>query len=212
VTEEIRDGFIQDIQQKILIEGFPPSVERIGGHQTLETHKTCSPRSNRIEQLLKINLNLNNKSSSYPNARGKTQFWRGHEAGADLFSAFQVGVMPSLTALPPANSPKCRRAPPSLNEGIAEYLALGVLRRMTQHETQTTRHWSEVFGRSKADSERIRMITDLRFFSLPGTSLQIWWLPYHQEANPRDGILDGGVDGSMWGVSLLTTLNRISFE
>jgi len=33
---------------------------------------------------------------------------------------------------------------------------------MSQPETQSTRHWSPVFGRRKADSGKIRMITDLR--------------------------------------------------
>jgi len=54
------------------------------------------------------------------------------------------------------------RAPPLLNEAIAEYLALSVLRRMNKPETQSTRHWALVFGRRKSDSGKIRMITDLR--------------------------------------------------
>jgi len=98
----------------------------------------------------------------YLNPRKKIQWWRDHGAGANLLSAIQLGVKPTLTALPPANSRKCPRAPPLLNEAIAEYLALGVLRRTSLLETQSTRHWSLVFGRRKADSGKIRMMTDLR--------------------------------------------------
>jgi len=46
--------------------------------------------------------------------------------------------------------------------GHRRVTALGVLRRMSQPETQSTRHWAPVFGRHKAASGEIRMITDLR--------------------------------------------------
>jgi len=76
-------------------------------------------------------------------------------AGSDLLSAGQMGVKPTLTALPSANSMKSPRAPPLLNEAIADDLALGVLRRMNQPETQPTRHWAPVFVQRKADSGKI---------------------------------------------------------
>jgi len=90
---------------------------------------------------------------------------RDHAAGADLLSAIQMRVKPTLTALQPDNSRNCPRAPPLLNEAIAEYLALGVLQRMNQPETQSTKPWAPVFGRRKADSGNIRMITDLRLLN-----------------------------------------------
>jgi len=105
------------------------------------------------------NSNLKN-TPTYSNTRNQIQWRRDHGAWADLLSAIQVGVKPTLIALPPANSRRCPRAPPLLDEAIAEYLALGVIRRMSPQATQMTRHWSTVFGPRKADSGKIRMITD----------------------------------------------------
>jgi len=73
-----------------------------------------------------------------------------------------VGIKPTLTALPPGTSRKFPRAQPSLNEAIADYLAWGVLRRMSQPDTQSTRRWSPVFSPRKAGIGKNLMITDLR--------------------------------------------------
>jgi len=132
VAEESRGGVTPGNHPKSINEGVPPFIERIMGHQTLEPPQSCSPGANRIELPLEINSKLNNKSPPYLNPRNNIQWWRDHGAGADLLCAIQVGIKPTLTALPPANSRKCLRAPPLLNDAIAEYLALGVIRRMNQ--------------------------------------------------------------------------------
>jgi len=59
VAEEIRGGLIQVSQPKTLQEGVPPSIEQMGGHQTLEPLQICSACSDRIEQLPQTNSNLN---------------------------------------------------------------------------------------------------------------------------------------------------------
>jgi len=85
--------------------------------------------------------------------------------GGRFTKCIQVGVKPTLTALPPTNSKKCPRAPQLLNEAIAEYVAMGILRRMSQPEPQSTRHWSPSFRRCKAYSGKTRMIIVLRQLS-----------------------------------------------
>jgi len=97
---------------------------------------------------------------SYSNHTGNIEWWRYPGAIADVLSEVKVGVKPNLTALPPANSRRYPWAPASLDKTIAEYLALGEVRRKTQQETQENRNWSTVFRRSKEDSGNTRMITD----------------------------------------------------
>jgi len=160
-AEESRGGVTPETPQKGLNEVVPPSIERMGEHKTLEPLQFCSPHSNRIEQLLEITLKMKNTSPSFQSRKQNSMVARSR-GGADLLSAIQVGVKPTLTALPPANIRRCPRAPTLLNEATAEYLTLGVLRRMSSQETQTTRLWSPVSGQRKAESGKIRMITDLR--------------------------------------------------
>jgi len=117
-------------------------------------------RSNRTAA--RKTLKTKQNTPLFINTRRKIQSWPNPGAGAYLLSAIRVGIRSILTALPTAHSRRCPRAPPSLNGAIAEYLALGVLRMMSQQKAQTTRHWSPVFGRRKADSGKLRVITDLR--------------------------------------------------
>lgn len=71
-------------------------------------------------------------------------------------------VTQSLIAPPPDNSRRCPWALATMNEFITEYLALGVLRRVTQQEAQKTSCWSLAFGQRRLESVKIRIITDLR--------------------------------------------------
>ena len=96
------------------------------------------------------------------NPRRKFQWWGQHGAGQDLLEAIKHGVKPQLTALPPTNRKNCPVGSLALNTAIEEYLQLGVIHRIDPPVAQQTRHWSPVFGRKKADSTKIRMITDLR--------------------------------------------------
>jgi len=60
--------------------------------------------------------------------------------GCRFFNGIQMGVKPCLKAITPVNIRKCPWAPATWDEAIAQYLALGVLRRMTQQEAQNPKH------------------------------------------------------------------------
>jgi len=94
VGEESRGGVIQGSRPKILNEGVPPSVERMGGHQR------CPPCSNQTAARKK--LKTEKHIPPYLNPRDKIQWWRDQKAGADLLCAMQVGVRQSLTNFPTA--------------------------------------------------------------------------------------------------------------
>jgi len=133
----------------------------MGGHLTLEHLQTCSPWVNRFELLLETNYKLNNTSSSPISQEQNTMVARSRVGGrstkrdSDRRKTNPYRPATSQQQEVPAGTVTAERA-------IAEYLALGVLRRMSQPETQLTWHWAPVFGRRKVDSGKIRMITHLR--------------------------------------------------
>ena len=79
-----------------------------------------------------------------------------------LLRCLAKGVCTPLKSIP---APQPARAPPPdplLIQTIGEYLAQGVLRKLTSAETARTRFWIPIFSRPKKEGNAIRVITDLR--------------------------------------------------
>jgi len=144
VAEDSRGRVIQEIHPRRLNDG----ARHPTGFPMFQSNRTAGRQKSKTEQDI--------------DPRGKFQWWRDQGVGADFFNSIQVGVKPNLTALQPANSRRCPRISPIIERGHRGVPGLGALRRMTQQETQTNRHWSPVFGGRKTDSGKVQMISVLR--------------------------------------------------
>ena len=90
--------------------------------------------------------------------------------GADkaLQSAIQHGVKAPLNAVP-APKPHRNLTQKEINAmttTIGEYCAQGAIRLLTPEETERTKVWTPIFPREKKDSQKVRIITDLRELNL----------------------------------------------
>ena len=72
------------------------------------------------------------------------------------------GVSAPLHTVPPQNRPRFVRTDPSLMKTIGEYLTEGVIKELDPPTAARTKSWVPVFPREKKDSQKVRLITDMR--------------------------------------------------
>ena len=87
--------------------------------------------------------------------------WREIGASQTLLKAISNGVKAPLIKAPLVQSPKARQEE-AMQATIGEYLASGAIRRLSPNEKANTRSWTPIFGLEKKQSNKIRVITDLR--------------------------------------------------
>ena len=88
--------------------------------------------------------------------------WRRLGADKVLLRGIQAGARAPLHSAPPPCDPAVRPHPPGLTTTIGEYLEEGVLAELPPSDARQTKFWVPVFGRPKKDSDKVRMISDLR--------------------------------------------------
>ena len=93
--------------------------------------------------------------------RNCLQAWAEIGATQTLLKAISKGVKAPLTSAPVVQSPQARQED-MLQSTIGEYLQAGAIRKLTPKEQACTRTWTPIFGLEKRDSQKIRVITDLR--------------------------------------------------
>ena len=101
----------------------------------------------------------------YMGLREKLDSWK--QLGADnvLLQAIQTGARAPMNSIPCPNMYQktlSSKDSDSLQATIGEYLQTGVVRPLTPQEEMKTKYWVPTFPRPKKDSNKIRIITDLR--------------------------------------------------
>lgn len=110
------------------------------------------------------NCQSNPTNGQWKGPRQHLEAWRQLGADKALLTAIQFGVKSPLNAVP---EPKpCRTLTngetASMMTTIGEYCVDGAIRQLTEEETQRTKVWTPIFPREKKDSQKIRIITDMR--------------------------------------------------
>ena len=145
---------------------------------------------------------LINKQQSPPNQweGPRRQLLKWEQLGADkaLLQAIQHGVKAPLNQIPTAQ--QCRRLTAleeeSMTTTIGEYLESMAIRPLTGEEEQRTKSWTNVFPRPKKDSDKIRLITDMRNLNKCND------IPKHR-ADTWQTVLDTlGQNQNKWGITL----------
>ena len=90
--------------------------------------------------------------------------WQALTKDTMILQAIAKGVRAPLHSFPKPNTEKLRtcKPHPEITKNIAEYLQSQAIRLLNPQEIQSTNYWVPVFGREKKDSEKVRLITDLR--------------------------------------------------
>lgn len=131
-----------------------PSPLQHLGNQTVGT----------LSQSLDKNI-LTTPNCPYLGPRQCIQQWQQLGADKVLIQGIMKGVRAPLHSVPPplpAGRDKSHPFGEQMTKTIGEYLANGIIRPLTATESQNTRHWVPTFPRPKKDSDKIRIITDLR--------------------------------------------------
>ena len=90
--------------------------------------------------------------------------WQALTKDTMILQAIAKGVRAPLHSFPKPSTEKLRtcKPHPEITKTIGEYLQSQAIRLLNPQEIQSTNYWVPVFGREKKDSEKVRLITDLR--------------------------------------------------
>ena len=95
--------------------------------------------------------------------RQRISAWEGITQDKVLLHAIEKGVRAPLRSIPPPNNNKVMYSTsPELATTIMDYLEAGVITKLGMTQAQRTKYWVPIFTRPKKDSDKVRMITDLR--------------------------------------------------
>ena len=96
--------------------------------------------------------------------RSAIKEWQALTKDKLILQAITKGVRAPLHSFPKPNTAKLRpcKPHPEITKTIGEYLQSQAVRLLNPHEIQSTNYWVPIFGREKKDSEKVRLITDLR--------------------------------------------------
>ena len=95
--------------------------------------------------------------------RQRLNAWETITRDKVLLTAIQRGVRAPIQCIPQPNDKRTRtRDNTDLATTIGDYLEAGVISRLDPTQTAKTKYWVPIFGRPKKDSDKVRMITDLR--------------------------------------------------
>ena len=109
-----------------------------------------------------------NRHSNPPNQwegpRRHQQHWQSLGADKALLQAIATGVRAPLNSVPKPNKPRQLTSweQDSMTTTIGEYLAEGAIKELTTAEMERTHFWTAIFPRPKKDSNKVRIITDMR--------------------------------------------------
>ena len=123
------------------------------------THTTHGPSS--------LQNALDNNAKQAPQCpfhgpRNRLSEWKAMGADPVLLEALRKGVNSPLYGKPSTQPRREVRHLHEIQTITGEYLQRGVLRKLTDAESQRTKTWTPVFGRPKKFSDKVRLITDLR--------------------------------------------------
>ena len=84
--------------------------------------------------------------------------------GADkvLLEGIKKGVSAPLHQVPKTNCPRATPNPQEVEKALADYLQTGAIKKLCPRKVERTKYWVPIFPRPKKDSEKVRVITDLR--------------------------------------------------
>jgi hypothetical protein len=114
-----------------------------------------------LQHLVELQQKLVQSGPPYQGPKKTLSQWKLLGADATLLKVIAQGIKLPMNQVPPPNS-QCPPLDPVLFSSIQKYLQLGVVRELTAQEVQKTKCWVRTFGRPKAHSPDIRLITDLR--------------------------------------------------
>ena len=99
----------------------------------------------------------------YKGVRDKLPKWEEICQDSMLLQAIKQGARAPIHAVPKPNMhlPPCP-VDPQLTKTIGEYCAEGAMRELSRNDIRNTRYWVPIFGATKKDSHKVRLITDLR--------------------------------------------------
>jgi hypothetical protein len=115
-----------------------------------------------------------------------------------LLTALVKGVRAPLRSIPKPNTKTIRHARPQadLTKTIGEYLADGVITKLTPQQTESTKYWVPIFGRPKKDSGAVRLITDMRDLNACHD------IEHHRPQNWKQVVHLAGDRKHQWGITL----------
>ena len=154
-------------------EDKPPEGAQVNGNPPQDLGRQqvgtqLAPNSNSLQIQIKEALSQNALEAhkcQYMGLREKMSSWIQLGADKVLLQAIKTGVKAPLTRIPDHNTGNKQLSSKDLNslqETIGEYLETGVIRPLTETEETKTKYWVPIFSREKKDSQKVRIITDLR--------------------------------------------------
>ena len=133
----------------------------VGRHGPVDPCKPSMDQPQQVTDLLATNALLEARfRPPFLGPRHHIQAWRDIGADPIILRVIEQGVQIPIHKLPRGS--KTPIASNSLQETLQEYYQLGVLRTLSPQEQAKTKVWVHTFGRPKASSGALRMITNLR--------------------------------------------------
>jgi hypothetical protein len=138
------------------------------------------------------------QGSQYLLPRHRLPAWEAITKDKVLLKALEKGVKAPLTSIPQPNNMTTRKTPiqAELTATIGEYLADGVITKLTEQQTQNTRYWIPIFGRQKKDSGKLRLITDMRDLNACHN------IEHHRPQNWKQVVQLASEKKHQWGITL----------
>ena len=147
-------------QEPPLPPGQSPKVVPSTTQQTSIQHGKSSPD---LEEALQQNA-LTSQNCQWLGPRSAIEKWQALTTDKILLQAIQKGVRAPLHSFPKPNTKSVRtcKQHPEIDKTIGEYLANQAIRLLNPQEIQSSKYWVPIFSREKKDSDKVRLITDLR--------------------------------------------------
>eukprot|EP01012_Entosiphon_sulcatum_P046348 TRINITY_DN6222_c0_g1_i4.p1 TRINITY_DN6222_c0_g1~~TRINITY_DN6222_c0_g1_i4.p1 ORF type:complete len:774 (+),score=36.90 TRINITY_DN6222_c0_g1_i4:657-2978(+) len=169
VTKAQRKVPRSDGGQRVLTPGQSPSADLTPATCTVRPSTTIisapRPRINLqspnllLERAIKANAALPRNVPPFLRVRDRIEEWRSLTTNETLLTAIRNGVTVPLTKVP---GPMKGHVKGPVESELLRLRDLGVLRQLSREEVRRTRTWTPTFAVPKKDSEKVRMVTDLR--------------------------------------------------
>lgn len=127
-----------------------------------QAHGARFPSLNQVEEAMRKNQELPNNVPPFLRVRERINNWEAINANATILRVIRTGLRVPLKEKPAPRAPRTRG---DVSKELTRLKELGVVRDLTPTEIKTTRVWTPVFTVPKKGSDKVRLITDLRFLN-----------------------------------------------